>query len=620
MDRKTVIAIALSVLFLIAYQPLLKMLGLSHYLESPKSVVTAPADSADTTAAADTAVTVADLPQGVPTTPRLESPGDLSAAPLETPVTGLEQSIVVETPLYTARFSSRGARLVSVALKRYVSAYGESARRGHARHPKPGETVPAEDQVVLAGAPTFAIDLGEPGHPRPLGSLAYAVSESLGVDGEVRALTFTSGDSSGFYVRQTYRVRPTDYAIDLEVEIRNVPAAWQVKDYSLNTRSWPLFTESDRQADHRGLRASSLVGTNVRREHAGGLMKEPKHFEGNARWAGVQNRYFAALASVVDATPVEVVSSGERIPLTDEQRAMLSEKVKPEQEVVENALTVRLPPPSAPVNRFLLYFGPTEYDRLSKLGSGLDRAVDLGWRWLEPFSKALLIVLKWLYAILHNYGVAILVLATLVRVLLHPLNMTSMKSMRAMQKLQPEMERIRAKYKDNPQAMNTAMMALYKEHKVNPAGGCLPMLLQMPLFIALYSVLFNAIELRQAPFFLWINDLSAPDMLFPLPFWPYAFRLLPVLMAATGFLQVRMMPQNPQSGMPNMAVMNLVMLVFFYNLPSGLVLYWTVMNLLTIAQQWLVMREDGTQPAGSHAVVVDPEPARKGGRRKKMAK
>jgi len=144
------------------------------------------------------------------------------------------------------------------------------------------------------------------------------------------------------------------------------------------------------------------------------------------------------------------------------------------------------------------------------------------------------------------------------------------------------------------------------------------MVLQMPLFIALYSVLFNAIELRQAPFFLWMNDLSAPDHLFDVAGFP--IRLLPLLMAGTGYIQVRMMPQTTQSGMPNMAIMNLIMLVFFYNLPSGLVLYWTIMNVLTMAQQWLVLREDGGGAAASHAVVVESEPAGKGGRRKKMAK
>jgi YidC/Oxa1 family membrane protein insertase len=199
-------------------------------------------------------------------------------------------------------------------------------------------------------------------------------------------------------------------------------------------------------------------------------------------------------------------------------------------------------------------------------------------------------VLNWIHALLLNYGVAIIVLATLLRVLLHPLNMSSMKSMRAMQRLQPEMDRLRAKHKDDPTAMNTAIMTLYKENKVNPAGGCLPMLLQMPVLIALYQVLFNAIELRQAPFVGWMSDLSAPELLFTVANFP--IRLLPILMALSGLLLQRMTPTNPQQA-PTAYMMNVMMLVFFYNLPSGLVLYWTVMNLLSAIQQWLVLRQDG---------------------------
>src|SRR5262249_26956502 len=161
-----------------------------------------------------------------------------------------------------------------------------------------------------------------------------------------------------------------------------------------------------------------------------------------------------------------------------------------------------------------------------------------GWTWIHPFSRALLWLLKWLYGVVRNYGVAIILLATLVRLLLHPLNVTSIRNMRAMQRLQPEIERLREKYKDDPTAMNTAMMALYRENKVNPAGGCLPMLVQIPVFFALYSVLFNAIELRQAPFVGWIQDLSAPDMLFhvgPVPFFGMLpVRLLPLLMLGSG--------------------------------------------------------------------------------------
>jgi YidC/Oxa1 family membrane protein insertase len=153
-------------------------------------------------------------------------------------------------------------------------------------------------------------------------------------------------------------------------------------------------------------------------------------------------------------------------------------------------------------------------------------------------------------------------------------------------------------------------MALYKEHKVNPAGGCLPLVLQMPLFIALYNVLFNAIELRQAPF-LWINDLSAPDALFSIG--PLVVRLLPILMLISGLLQQMVTPTPPEQR-PMMYIMNVVMLVFFYNLPSGLVLYWTVMNFLTALQQWLVMRQDGP-PAP--ALTPAPAVAGGGGKRRK---
>jgi YidC/Oxa1 family membrane protein insertase len=294
---------------------------------------------------------------------------------------------------------------------------------------------------------------------------------------------------------------------------------------------------------------------------------------------------------------------------------MLPANARPEQDMAVSALVIGMPGETRPVDRFLVYFGPNEYFRLARLGVQLERIVDLGWSWISPFSRVLLRVMVWLEGLVRNYGVAILVLATLVRVLLHPLNMMSLKSMRAMQRLQPEMERIKEKYKNDAQAMNTAVMALYREHKVNPAGGCLPMLLQMPLFFALYSVLFNAIELRQAPFVGWIHDLSAPDKLFEVAGFP--IRLLPILMAGSGFLTQKLTPTDPRQA-STMYLMNAVMVVFFYNLPSGLVLYWTVMNLLTALQQWLALREDGHGPLAA-AVEVGGSPtagAKSGGGRK----
>jgi len=215
-------------------------------------------------------------------------------------------------------------------------------------------------------------------------------------------------------------------------------------------------------------------------------------------------------------------------------------------------------------------------------------------------------LLRGLNSLVHNYGIAIFLLATLVRLVLHPLNMTSMKSMRAMTRLQPEIERLREKYKNNAQALNTAMMALYRENGVNPAGGCLPMVLQMPLFFALYAVLSNAFDLRMAPG--WIHDLSAPDRLTTIG--PLPIRLLPLIMAATGFLQQKLTP-TPSQQAATMYMMNAFMLFVFYNLPSGLVFYWTVMNLYTALQQWMAQRGDGG------VVVVVPGEAGSGRPKKK---
>jgi len=424
--------------------------------------------------------------------------------------------------------------------------------------------------------------------------VVFTSSESTDAAGMVRALTFTHRDSSGLLVRQTWRVQPDNYALAYEVELRGIPAQWRLTEYTLTLRSWPLLSEGDPLSDARALRATSLVGTNIRRERAYGLLKGPRRLEGNVQWSVVQNRYFLNAVAIRRAIAHAVVASAQRRDLTPQELSALPPGTPASQQIAINALSLGVPGETQPVNEFVLYVGPCEYFRLAELKAGLERAVDLACAWLLPFSKALLWLLNRIYDGFRNYGVAIVVLATWVRLALHPLNVTSMRNMRAMQRLQPEIDRIRKKYKDDAQAMNTATMALYKEHKVNPAGGCLPLVIQMPMFIALYNVLFNAIELRQAPFVAWMHDLSAPDQLFSIG--PFPVRLLPLLMAGSGFLQQLMTPTAPEQR-PTMYMMNAVMLFFFYNLPSGLVLYWTVMNLLTALQQWLVMRQD--TPAGA---------------------
>ncbi len=604
MDRKNLAVIALCMLLILFWQPIMRMAGMGQYLEPTRRSVPPAAGPARPDSGVREAPAIGDTESSV----RLATPPgptELSATVFKPATAALERAYHIETPLYRATFSSRGARLLSVELKRYAGAFDPTGRPSPP-HPH-GKDVAEGHRVTLAGGPVFGIDLGSGVGLRPLGAVVYVVAESADASGATRALTFTAVDSAGARVRQTWRARPNDYALDLEVEVRGVPSAWRLDDYSLVMRSWPTLTEHDFQADVRMLRASSMLGKNVRRESANGLLKGPKRFDGSVKWAGVQTRYFLSAAAVERGVARGVIGSAGMRPFDDAQLRFLPRGTKPEEPVASNALVMGLPGADAAPDRFIVYVGPSDYFRLAALKVELERAVDMGWNWLLPVSTLLLKVINMLFGLFRNYGVAILLLSTLVRLLLHPLNMTSIKSMRAMQRLQPEIERVREKYKDDPQAMNTAMMALYKENKVNPAGGCLPMLLQMPLFLALYQVLFNAIELRQAPFVAWMTDLSAPDVLFQVPGLPLPIRLLPLLMAGSGFLSQKMTPTDPRQA-PTMYMMNLMMLVFFYNLPSGLVLYWTWMNVLTALQQWMALRSDG---GASVAVVVEDRDASK---------
>ena len=609
MDRKTLIAVAACVLLLLAYPMVVRWAGYGRYLDH--QTPNAPPTAVDTTrvggdsAKANPSGVAATVPGAGATSGAKSVTTPVATAPelRDAPFAGTGASIVrsyeIDTPLYRAEFSSRGARLLAVELKRFASARGLSSLEHKRLKLKRGDEVPPGDRVVLAGGPLVALDLGSGAALRSLANVGYAVEESTDAAGAVRTLIFTAKDAAGLMVRQVWRAHPDDYALDYQVEITGVPEAWRISDYSITLRSWPLVTENNLESDLHSLRASNMLGSSPHKESASNLLKNPKSYDGNVQWAAVQNRYFIAAAAVIEGAPRGVTARAEKFTLPADLARSLPPGAKAEQELAINTLRMALTGETR--QRFVTFFGPVEYFRLSALKVNLERAVDLGWNWVLPFSTALLKLLNWLYGLAGNYGVAIILLATLVRVVLHPLNMASMKSQLKLQKLQPEIARLREKYKNDAQAMNTATMALYKENKVNPAGGCLPMLVQMPLFLALYQVLFNAIELRQAPFVAWMTDLSAPDLLFTVGGFP--IRLLPVVMGATGFLSQMLTPMDP-SQKPTMYLMNAFMLVFFYNLPSGLVLYWTIMNVLTAIQQWMVLRGHPAKAAEAVEVVI----------------
>jgi YidC/Oxa1 family membrane protein insertase len=238
---------------------------------------------------------------------------------------------------------------------------------------------------------------------------------------------------------------------------------------------------------------------------------------------------------------------------------------------------VQLAPGETKTTGMRLYAGPQKQEELKQLAPGLEHVVDYGW--LTVLAYPLFVLLSWLHRMVDNWGVAIILLTVLIKAVFYPLSAASYKSMAKMRKFAPHLQQLKERYGDDRQKLHEAMMKIYQEEKINPLGGCLPILVQIPVFIALYWVLLSAVELRQAPFALWITDLSEKD--------PYY--VLPLVMAVTMFIQTKLSPPSPDPVQQKvMMFMPLIFSVFFFFFPAGLVLYWLVNNVLSILQQWRI--------------------------------
>ncbi len=317
---------------------------------------------------------------------------------------------------------------------------------------------------------------------------------------------------------------------------------------------------------------------------------------GQVQWTAIQNKYYAVAA----------------IPHTSTEWSVLHEGTH----ALEYAVALRWPLNAASTAvHFSLYAGPKELQRLASFdgnGKSLAELVYYNYGWVRALRPDvwLLRPLQWLYGVTHNYGLAIVIITLIIKLLFYPLTMKSFKSMQAMQQLQPQMKRLQEMYKNDRQKLNEEMMKLYRDQKVNPLGGCLPMVVQIPVFIALYQVLYTSIELRHAGFIWWIKDLSSPDH-------PMA-----LVMGASMVIQQWM---TPTTGDPRQAKMMLFMPIIFtfmfLNFPAGLVLYWLVNNLLTITQQYVMLRQHrpATQDVAPAPAVAPPStpPPRQGGARKR---
>ncbi len=391
---------------------------------------------------------------------------------------------------------------------------------------------------------------------------------------------------------RTIRIDESGYGFDIEIAFenhRNSPV-----DASIEL-SWPVGI-SDRD-DFRELsllaysQEEGVTRTLVQSVGKpgmfgfGGGSDGIEIIEGRSRWAGFDGQYFGGF--LIDAT----------------ERARLNVRFEALEEGESAETRITLPSvsvgPGGSVSESLRGFlGPKTVDALEHAGFGLKHSVNRGFSWLEPLTRFFEIALDKLYSVIPNYGLAIIVLTILVRICTAPLMAKQMRSAERMRALQPRMKELQERYKDDRQKQSEETMKLYREEKVNPIAGCLPLLLQFPVLIGLFYALRSSIGLRHAPFALWITDLSQPATLFVLPGLDFPIRLLPLIMGASMFVQQKMTPttgMDPMQAKMMLIMMPTMMLFISYTFPSGLVLYWTVSNLLGIAQQYWIRSK--MQPA-----------------------
>ena len=340
---------------------------------------------------------------------------------------------------------------------------------------------------------------------------------------------------------------------------------------------------------------------------------------GNVVWVAAHNQFFT-LAAMPQQPGNQIVVRKITLPRPGGEEARLVPTNGPPVEGYEGALVYpgqTLAPGQAFTNQVFLFAGPKEYQTLARIGSRFNNNIDLvmGYSgFFGFFAKALLLAMNWLHNVLSlPYGWAIIAITVIIKVIFWPLTQASTRSMKRMQALQPQMAAIKEKYKDDAVKMNKKTMEFMKENKVSPLGGCLPMLLQIPVFFGFYKMIQSAIELRGAHF-LWVSDLSKPDTLFTIPGTTFPFNLLPLIMGVTMLWQARLTPPSP--GMDPMQAkmmryMPLMFLVFLYNFSAGLALYWTVQNLLTIAQTKLTRMAPETAAPAKAPVLTPPQKKRK---------
>ena len=569
MDKKTLLAIVLSMAVLFVYQ--------TFFMQKP---VPPPGQQTEQPATQDKVAKEKPGPAQTPVASTAPSGPSgqaiLVAKTLPADDKTPEKDIRVETALYSAAFTNKGASLKSFKLKNFsrelpenrqyqwqdlLALFGQKEKKTI-----PGAGEPFELVKVLEGMPhPLAVSFPESDVNIPAEAKFETDAESLSLTtgNEGRRLTFTKTFGNEIKVEKIFTLYPDRYNVDLEVRIYNLSTRTLTQTPALNWHQWVDPKAEEDSYGHDG--PVTYIGKSIDRVEVKKIEKDQMAGP-DVSWAGYESKYF--ISALVPQNP-----SLTSLLVGRDAKNMVTVSLKGPKHII--------PPGQTGMFFYSLFLGPKDYKILKPMKVGLENAIDFG-DWLKWLAMPMLVVLNFLNDYVGNYGIAIIILTILIKIIFWPLGNKSYKSMKEMQRLQPKIAELREKYKTDKSRMSQETMALYRAHKVNPFSGCLPMVIQIPVFFGLYKALMYAIELRHAPFFWWIQDLSAMD--------PYY--ITPLIMGGTMFVQQKM---TPAMGDPMqqkiMLLMPVIFTFMFLSFPSGLVIYWLLNNVISIGQQMYVIKK-----------------------------
>jgi YidC/Oxa1 family membrane protein insertase len=598
MDRKSIIVIVVCFLVLIGWYPLMNKI----YPPKPGAArgTNAPAATATGTNAAPGAPSVSTSAPPPSVTTSGAAPARLVIGTNEP-----EQLVEITNALAHYTFSSYGGGLKLVELLKYKESTTTIRKKAAAG--------PVATLNAFTEAPTLALLDGPPLQGDGVFRLTPTAN---GVRAE-KALT------NGLAIIKDFEVS-TNYIVTANIRLENRSEA----ALNLPPQEWFIATATPMYAGDSGQGVGVIWYNGAKTDEAGSAFFSKTGFactprtppaeyrrSGNVVWAAAHNQFFA-LAAMPQQPAAEVVVRP--VTLTQATNLISRTGTAPEGYAASLAYPAATIAPGEHQERQIqLFAGPKEYQTLVQIGDRFNNNIDLimGYGgFFGFFAKGLLLGMNWLHATLRlPYGWAIIAITVIIKLLFWPLTQASTRSMKRMQALQPQMKAIQEKYKDDPTKMNRKTMEFMRENKVNPLGGCLPMVIQIPVFFGFYKMIQSAIELRGAPF-LWIGDLSRPDTLFEIPGTGFPFNLLPLIMGATMLWQARLTPPSPGMDPTQAKIMRympLMFMIFLYNFSAGLTVYWTVQNLLTIAQTKLTRMTPGTPAPAPVKPVLTPGPKKR---------